>query len=346
MLYAIVAVLILIIDQAVKYWTTLHLELNAGVKTLIPGLIDLRNLHNSGSAFSMLDGWNGARWLFLAVTLAFAVLVILALAKDVIRGKFGRWMALGVLAGALGNGVDRCIYGYVVDMFEFAFFPTFPVFNVADIFITVCGILFCLYILLSREPFGASDEKPMRRGPGGSVVTKPAPRRVEKPVKPEKKAPAAAAPAEKPAKAAKPERPRRAKRAETPEEEDPFARLKRPVVTHESFLEMTKHKSGEDPFAEWMRAEKTEAREVTPEPVSVPEPEAMPVTEPEVIAEPENEAVAETEAAPVAEPEAEAAAEPEIEAAAEPEVEPLPEANVTEDALYSLEDILNEFRDL
>lgn len=433
MLYAIVAVLILIADQAVKYWTSLHLELNTGIRELIPGLINLRNLHNSGSAFSMLDNWNGARWLFLAVTVAFTVLVILALAKKVIRGGFGRWMAVGVLAGALGNGIDRSIYGYVVDMFEFDFFKRFPVFNVADIFITVCGILFCLYILLSKEPFGA-PEKATRVGPGGSVVTKPEPRRVEKPAKaekapkPEKKAPAAEekpaapaaekkpagrrlasaekpakiekAPAEKPAgqmpaaekkpaeekpaapaaeerpagrrlasaeKPAGPERTKRARRAETSEEEDPFARLKRPVVTHESFVEMTKHKSGGDPFAEWMQAaEKTEAREVTPEPVAAPETEvkAAPETEPTPVpaAAPEIKAVP----TPAAEPEntfdideiirrtvgeaktaAPAPAVPEAPAAEEAlKAAPLPEVNVTEDAVYSLEDILNEFRDL
>ena len=380
MLYAIVCVLLLIVDQGIKYWTTLNLELNTGVKELIPGLIRLRNLHNTGSAFNLLQSWNGARWLFLIVTVLFAVLVIVVLAKGYIRGELGRWSALVVLAGALGNGIDRCLYGYVVDMFEFSFFPSFPVFNFADICITVFGILFCLYILLTKEPFGVEVGAVMRSGPGGSVTTKPAPKPKTAPepkAKPEQTPVAMAKPEpapesrDMPAYVAEPEEapvrevterpaggrriaekehraPRRSEakpaREKKAEKDSPYARFSRPVAEHESFLEMTKLRPGEDPFTEWMQKENT-PREVTPVPV---QPAA---------AEPEQDAdvklyPAAKPAQPVAEPvKPEPAAEPEPVRVAEPEpVKPEAPAPRVEapaaEPQYSLEDILNEFRDL
>lgn len=153
MLYAIAAVIALIIDQAVKYWTTAHIVLNAGTKKLIPGFIHLTNLHNTGAAFSFLEG---ARWFFIVLCIVFVAAVIFLLAKNIIKGNAARWMSVMVLAGAVGNCIDRIINGYVVDMFEFEFKifgMSFPVFNVADILITVGGILFCIFFLLEpSEP--------------------------------------------------------------------------------------------------------------------------------------------------------------------------------------------------
>ena len=60
MLYAIVAVLILIVDQGVKYWTTVTQPLN-GLKELIPGVLALSNIHNTGAAFGLMDSWPAAR---------------------------------------------------------------------------------------------------------------------------------------------------------------------------------------------------------------------------------------------------------------------------------------------
>lgn len=375
MLYAIVAVIVLIFDQAMKYWTTLHLELNTGVKELIPGLIHLRNYHNTGSAFSMLGDWAGARWLFLIVTVLFAVLVILALAKKLITGKFGRWMALGILAGALGNGIDRMLYGYVVDMFQFGFWKSFPIFNVADIFITVCGVLFCVYIILHKDPLSAPDKQAVRKGPGGSVTTKPAPRRVEKPAapakaeKPVKPAPRrVAAKEEKPARklsmptlpkreekpaprraaASAPAEPTpaphttRARRTVKQGESSPLEQIQRPVVTRESFLEMTKRKPGDDPFAEWTQPKAQPAVEPAQE-VTAAEP-VVSVRE-EIPAVPVREVQPEMPAA--AEPEAVEAPAVEVKPAQQPEVAaPSVKADVNEDMEFSLEDILNEFRDI
>lgn len=145
--YLIVAVIILIIDRAVKYWVTAHVVLNSAPTTLIPHILGLTNIHNTGAAFSILPK---AHWLFIVMSLLFTAVVIVLLYKNVIKGRLGRWTLVMVMAGGLGNCIDRILNGYVVDMFQFQFMQ-FAVFNVADIFITTCGVLFCIYLIFHKE---------------------------------------------------------------------------------------------------------------------------------------------------------------------------------------------------
>ena len=67
-----------------------------------------------------------------------------------ITNPLGAWSLVFVAAGAVGNLIDRVLYGYVVDMFDFRFM-NFAVFNVADVFVTTGAALFCLYVLLSPD---------------------------------------------------------------------------------------------------------------------------------------------------------------------------------------------------
>ena len=184
MLYAIVAVIALILDQAVKYWTTVNIVVDTGEAKLIPGLIHLANVHNTGAAFSFLEG---ARWLFVVLCILFVLVVIYALAKDLITHPVCRWAAVFVMAGAVGNCIDRIVCGYVVDMLEFEFLifkRPFPVFNVADIFITLGVIVFCIALLLEK-PSGQSQKKKLpAQGTAAGMSAE---------------APAEAAPARKPA---------------------------------------------------------------------------------------------------------------------------------------------------
>ena len=168
MLYAIVAVIVLILDQAAKYWTSVNLAVNA-TSPFIPGFIQLTNVHNPGAAFGMLSGW---RWLFVLLTVLVTIGVIYMLNKNIIKGKLGRWMLVLVVTGGIGNCIDRLINGYVVDMFQFQFkFPIikdFAIFNVADIFITISGIIFCIYLIFHKEtikepPAPAKPSRPMPR---------------------------------------------------------------------------------------------------------------------------------------------------------------------------------------
>ncbi len=165
MIYAIVTVLVLIADQAVKYWTTKNIVLDAvgaDCKPIIGGVIHMTNVHNAGAAFGILQN---QRWPLAVVAALFVVLIIVLINKEIIHTGFGRWTAVLVMAGALGNCIDRVLYGYVVDMFEVELFH-FGIFNVADIFITVCGILFCIHLIFYNEPEAvkqANEPEFMRR---------------------------------------------------------------------------------------------------------------------------------------------------------------------------------------
>ena len=165
MIYAIVVVLVLIADQAVKYWTTSHIVLGAvgpDCVRLIDGVVHMTNVHNYGAAFGIFQN---ARWPLTVISLVFVIAIIILINREIIHTKFGRWTAVLIVAGALGNCIDRMLYGYVVDMFEVEFFH-FAVFNVADIFITVCGILFCIHLILHNEPEAvkqANEPEFMRR---------------------------------------------------------------------------------------------------------------------------------------------------------------------------------------
>ena len=149
MLYAIVGMLVIILDQGVKYWVTNNIMLNTITEPLIPGVLSLVRMHNDGAAFSFLSG-GGARIWFIVLTAVFTVAVIIALVTNFINGKFGRWCLVIVTAAALSNCLDRILYGFVVDMFKVELFR-FAVFNLADMFITVFTLLFAAKILLSDE---------------------------------------------------------------------------------------------------------------------------------------------------------------------------------------------------
>ncbi|MCD8100316.1 MAG: signal peptidase II [Oscillospiraceae bacterium] len=158
MLYAIVAVIAIIFDQLLKYWVTANIVLDTGEKALIPGVIHLTRVHNSGAAFSFMEGSAVARWFFVVLCVAVVAVIVLMLVRNTITGRVTRWCAVFVAAGSVGNCIDRLLNGYVVDMLEFEFF-SFPVFNIADIFITVGCIAFCVGLLLEHAPAGKSAEK-------------------------------------------------------------------------------------------------------------------------------------------------------------------------------------------
>ena len=160
MIYAIAAVLVLILDQGLKYYVTVNIALDTGAVPIIPGILDLVNIHNTGAAFGILDGGSW-RWIFVVIALLFIVIAVFAIRRGLIKGAVGRWALVGMLSGAIGNCIDRVLYGYVVDMFKPVFLEgTFlgAIFNVADMFISCCGILFCIYILFSHEFRGSHDE--------------------------------------------------------------------------------------------------------------------------------------------------------------------------------------------
>ena len=204
MWYAIVAILILIADQGLKYWVTVNIALDTGHVTLIPGVLELTNIHNNGAAFSMLE--HAPHWIFIIFTLVFAAIAVFCLRRNVVHGKVGRWSVVLVLAGAVGNCIDRILSGYVVDMFNFLF-VRFAVFNLADVFIVVAGITLCLHVIFYRGDDGADDAAPKtaRKQRTGAAPDAPKARRLHLPARRRPDAaPEAAAPAPKPAAPAQP----------------------------------------------------------------------------------------------------------------------------------------------
>ncbi len=143
--YALFALIIAGADQVSKFYIVEHIPLRGSVEW-IPGIIRLTHVQNTGAAFSALEG---ARWLFVAVFL----LLGLALVWEYFKKRlpfttFERWCMAAVFGGGLGNAIDRARLGHVVDMIETQFM-TFPVFNVADCFIT-CG---CIALMVSLAFF-------------------------------------------------------------------------------------------------------------------------------------------------------------------------------------------------
>lgn len=140
--YLLLSALIVLVDQLYKVRCVGRLRM--GVSTaFLPGFMNLTMVHNYGASWGILAGKTS---LLLIVT----GLVCLALAVLLLLGRpektLGRVSIAFVLGGALGNAIDRLLQGYVVDMFETAFI-SFPVFNVADCFITVGALLLIVHVL-------------------------------------------------------------------------------------------------------------------------------------------------------------------------------------------------------
>lgn len=143
MFYAILAAALVVLDQIVKYLVRANIELGASVPFL-PCILDLTYVQNTGAAFSMLRSHT---WV-LTLTSAIVVVVMCALLmKGFFKNRLGLWSAALVLAGGMGNLIDRAVFGFVTDMFKTTFM-NFAVFNVADCCITIGVPLLFLYVWL------------------------------------------------------------------------------------------------------------------------------------------------------------------------------------------------------
>ncbi len=155
-IYTIAIVLLVALDQLVKYGVKTAIPLGGQVD-FIPHVLGLTHLRNTGAAFSMLDG-GGARWFFVILTAVVVLVLLYLLYAKKITHPLGCWTLTLIVAGALGNLIDRVLYGNVVDMFE-TLFMHFPIFNVADIFVVVGGIGFCVYYGFLHDKWQAKHNK-------------------------------------------------------------------------------------------------------------------------------------------------------------------------------------------
>jgi signal peptidase II len=141
----LVAIALVLLDQWSKAWALAQLS-GSGVRPLLPGLVQLRLVFNTGAAFSLMEG--NALLLGL-VSLAVAVGLVFWIQTSAPLRRL-QWIGLGLLlGGAIGNGLDRWRLGSVVDFLEFV--PvTFPVFNVADVAINLAVLCLALDLLQER----------------------------------------------------------------------------------------------------------------------------------------------------------------------------------------------------
>ena len=141
-LYILFTVAVVAADQFTKYLTLANIPLHADVP-FIPGFLGFTYVQNTGAAFSSFEG---QQWLFAAIFVVLTVAIVWEYFKSPMPfTKFERWCIASIYAGGLGNMIDRIRLGYVVDMIETQFIR-FPVFNVADCFIT-CGCFAMLFSL-------------------------------------------------------------------------------------------------------------------------------------------------------------------------------------------------------
>ena len=182
MVYGIIGLLALLIDQFLKFWTVSNVALNTGIRPLIPGVLHITYIKNFGAAFGLMSGFGALRWILLILLLAFTALMVFAFIKGYFRTGFVKVSGALLLAGLLGNGIDRAIYGYVPDIFEFEFM-NFAIFNLADVLMLVGGILFVVAILTGglrrADEFDdyEEDEAPVRTSRRREYDDEPAPRR-------------------------------------------------------------------------------------------------------------------------------------------------------------------------
>ena len=139
---------LILFDQLVKSYVVKNIALGE-IKSWIPNLVSLTYLQNRGAAFSMLQD---QQWFFAVITLVVMVGAIWYLHKH-IEDSF--WIVFGlvlIIAGGLGNFIDRISQGFVVDMFHLDFI-NFAIFNVADSYLTV-GVVVLLIAMLKEEMNG------------------------------------------------------------------------------------------------------------------------------------------------------------------------------------------------
>ena len=145
LLYLILSVLFVIADQVVKMWIVNNFSLHEGME-FIKGIVSILYVRNTGAAWGMFEG----KMFFFYLITAVAVGTLLYLMfKEKGKSKLLLTAYSLILAGAVGNFIDRIRLGYVVDMFKFEFID-FPIFNVADICLTI-GVIFLFYYVIFKE---------------------------------------------------------------------------------------------------------------------------------------------------------------------------------------------------
>ncbi len=142
------------IDQLTKWWAATYLA-QVDAIPVIKGVFEFRYCENTGVAFSMFEN---QQWLFIPLSLLATVAVLVMLFRSQLnRYKTFVVTCILIASGALGNLIDRVLYGYVIDFLYFRLI-NFPIFNFADCCVTIGGaLMFVVFIFLYKD-----DETPLR----------------------------------------------------------------------------------------------------------------------------------------------------------------------------------------
>ena len=157
--YVLLSALIVVLDQWYKELVSSHLGRLGATADFLPGVVQLRLVHNTGASWGILSGQTA---LLLAVTAVVCLAILCAILLGRPAAPLGKISFAFILGGALGNALDRFLLGYVIDMFETQFMD-FPVFNVADCFITVGAVLLCVWVLMDEKKSRLERQEMSRR---------------------------------------------------------------------------------------------------------------------------------------------------------------------------------------
>ena len=174
LLWLWLSAIILVADQVTKWMIVDSIELYERVPVM--NLLDITHLRNTGAAFSFLSdagGWQ--RWFFIILAILVSALVVVWMSRLPARGKSWLCVALAlVVGGAVGNVVDRILFGFVVDFISVHYSGWyFPAFNVADSAITVGAVILLIESIVAgdgRIDTGRGSTLIRRREPTESVA--------------------------------------------------------------------------------------------------------------------------------------------------------------------------------
>ena len=152
--YYLAAALLVVLDQVTKLLTRAYLA-GQGTVVVIPHVVGLTYVENTGMAFSAFSRYTAV---LAALSFVVSVLLVIAIKKRWLPAPFCQWMLTLILAGAVGNLIDRVFLGYVTDMIQ-TLFMNFAVFNVADCCVVVGTILLAVYLLFFEKGDKSSEKK-------------------------------------------------------------------------------------------------------------------------------------------------------------------------------------------
>ncbi|MBQ4617564.1 MAG: signal peptidase II [Clostridia bacterium] len=157
------------LDQLTKWLATTFLQ-SGGQVVVWDGVFSFRYTVNTGAAWSMFDGQS---WLLIGVTSVMVIgLMVVLLSGRFRKHKMANVGAVLVVAGGIGNLIDRLCYGYVVDFIKFDFMD-FPIFNVADIFVVLGAVTLFVYFVFiysdkSDSKIGSKNQAEEEEMPSGN----------------------------------------------------------------------------------------------------------------------------------------------------------------------------------